>query len=131
MSKKLNTRLFTQSRVVFLPDKYLKEKNAELNEIIAIYQRYKNVHYWTPHKNYYNRKYYINKTLRIGLFIEIKVKVSYWETKQKCIVVRSISLNGHKRSIRVLKTISDEIEKIIEKRQSFKNKIKKRLFNRR
>lgn len=118
-----STRELVQRSTWYLSTKTLLDLVAQLSEAHAVYKKYENVHFWTPHKNYYNQKIHFSQEIKIGLRLLILVQVDYWETENQCIVQRKILVNKNKRTLRVLNTILDELDKQIEQRIQFANKI--------
>lgn len=121
--KKLTTRQQIHKSAWFLPLKNLLKTRDELQEAIHSYEKYAKAYFWKPHKNFYNQKVDIEQQIKVGFGLKISIEIHYWETEKKCIVTRNLLINKEKRTIKVLKTMLDELDSIIKERVNFKYKI--------
>ena len=127
MNNNISTRALLSKNAVFVSSKKLRQHYNDLQNIINLYKRYDTVYFWKPGQH---KETDYETTIRIGFFLKIHVEIMYIETTQKCMVIRSIYVNNEKRTIRVLKTICDEIEQILEDRKQLQIS-RNKLMNRR
>ncbi|MBO5098579.1 MAG: hypothetical protein J6C16_00250 [Clostridia bacterium] len=127
MNSNISTRTLIAKNVVFVSTNKLMQIYDELQEAIEVYKRYDTVYFWKPAQR---KETDYEKKIQIGFFLKIRVEIMYRETSQKCIVTRSIYINNKKKTVRVLKTMCNEIEQIINDRKQLEAS-RKKLMNRR
>ena len=127
MNSNISTRTLIAKNVVFVSTNKLMQIYDELQEAIEVYKRYDTVYFWKPAQR---KETDYEKKIQIGFFLKIRVEIMYRETSQQCIVTRSIYINNKKKTVRVLKTMCNEIEQIINDRKQLEAS-RKKLMNRR
>ena len=127
MNSNISTRTLIAKNVVFVSTNKLMQIYDELQEAVEVYKRYDTVYFWKPAQR---KETDYEKKIQIGFFLKIRVEIMYRETSQKCIVTRSIYINNKKKTVRVLKTMCNEIEQIINDRKQLEAS-RRKLMNRR